>query len=121
MLIGRLSFSFMLSPLAHGLASSTFASKLPSLFESPAYPHPPSRSSPSRCYPKTAHEECFFSPIYVLTAIYIYTRVYPSLAHTQHAVNWDGPGGSSPRLRLLLLSDVDLASAGRVVEWTIEE
>ncbi|CAM9962736.1 unnamed protein product, partial [Pylaiella littoralis] len=38
----------------------------------------------------------------------------------QYAVDWNGPATSSPRLRLLLLADVDLASAGSIVEWAIQ-
>ncbi|CAN0177032.1 unnamed protein product, partial [Hapterophycus canaliculatus] len=39
----------------------------------------------------------------------------------KYAVDWDGPVAGPPRLRLLLLADVDLASAGRMVEWAIQE
>lgn len=40
----------------------------------------------------------------------------------QHAVDWNGPLSTEPppRLRLLLLADVDLASAKRVVEWALQ-
>ncbi|CAM9524411.1 unnamed protein product, partial [Ascophyllum nodosum] len=38
----------------------------------------------------------------------------------EHAVDWNGPGSPCPRLRMLLLADVDLDSAGRMVEWAIQ-
>ncbi|CAM9552813.1 unnamed protein product, partial [Discosporangium mesarthrocarpum] len=37
----------------------------------------------------------------------------------EHAVGWEGPGSLHPRLRLLLLSDVDLPAASRVVKWAL--
>lgn len=114
----RLSFLYMLSPLAHGPTSSMFASKHCVNMNLPATRAPP----PDRA-PATEHEKGGFTYLCTNCFIYIYinVRVCASLAHTQHAVNWEGPGSPCPRLRLLLLSDVDLASAGRVVEWTIEK
>ncbi|CAM9582993.1 unnamed protein product, partial [Sphacelaria rigidula] len=38
----------------------------------------------------------------------------------QYAVSRNGPSFPPPRLRLLLLADVDLPSAGRIVERAIQ-
>ncbi|CBN80166.1 expressed unknown protein [Ectocarpus siliculosus] len=53
----------------------------------------------------------------------IFSRGPPSrhMAIEEYAVDWNGPSTAPPpRLRLLLLADVDLASAGRIVEWAIQ-
>eukprot|EP00752_Nemacystus_decipiens_P017908 g16053.t1 len=45
------------------------------------------------------------------------------MAIEEYAVDWNGPSQATeppPRLRLLLLTDVDLASAKRVVEWALQ-
>ncbi|CAM9920166.1 unnamed protein product, partial [Choristocarpus tenellus] len=36
-----------------------------------------------------------------------------------YAVGWQGPGTSTPNLRVLLLADVDMDSAGRLTAWAL--